>query len=218
MDIEYIDINILIKELQPLPEVILLTSRHAAPALISLQELSRDIPVFCVGSATAATVRAAGFNHVISGDSDASALISFITQQCQPGANILYLAGEDIRIDIGFLLNAQQMKCRKFITYKAVSRNILDWSLVESLKKETVKGVVFFSPRSAQIANALLAEAFTKGTLSDASIRQLDAYCLSLAVAEAAGALPWQSLKTCARPTTQAMVDLLVSTSHQAML
>lgn len=194
--------------LSTLPDALLMSSRHAAHALAQLPPEARALPVFCVGGATAAAAQAAGFTHTIAGESDMLALLPRLTAQLRPGSKVLYLAGEETRVDAVTLLNAQQIKTEKMITYKADAETVLDSITCESIKNGTLNGVVFFSPRSAQIANELV----RAHGLSEYA-PNISAYCLSLAVAEAAGALPWRHLRTCHSPTQAAMVDLLVSHS-----
>lgn len=191
------------------PEALLLSSRHATHALATLPDDWQTLPVFCIGAATAEAARAACYTNITHGESDMLALLPQLVATLTPGARVLYLAGEETRIDAVSLLNAQHIHAEKIITYKADAETVLSDALCESIRTGQVHGVSFFSPRSAQIAIQLL----KTHRLSDHA-KNITAYCLSLAVAEAAAALPWKALHACHVPTQSAMVDLLVSHSQ----
>ena len=190
------------------PDALLLTSRHAAPALRLLPVSWRDVPVFCVGTATAERATQAEFDNVIVGDADVLELLPQLRQRLPAGSRVLYLAGEETRVDVVTLLASQHITAIKQVVYEATDETTLDALFCEQFRKGEISGVVFFSPRSAQIATHLLAA----HTLTEHAT-QCDAYCLSLAVAQAAAMVPWRNLKACHTPTTQAMVDLLVSST-----
>jgi uroporphyrinogen-III synthase len=190
------------------PDALLISSRHATHALATLPNDWRTLPVFCIGAATAEAARSAGYAHTTHGENDMLALLPRLVEAFPPSASVLYLAGEDTRIDAVSLLNAQHIHAEKVVVYKADAETILVDSFCESIRTGQVHGVSFFSPRSAQIAVQLLR---THGLAEQA--QHIHAYCLSLAVAEAAGALPWKTLHACHLPTQAAMVDLIVSHS-----
>lgn len=188
------------------PAAILLTSRHACHALGSLPDTWRALPTYCVGTATATLARAAGCTNVIAGESDVLALLPQIVAALPKGAKLLYLAGEETRVDVAALLNAQQIETLKIICYRAIAATTLNDETIDALKNNRISGTALFSPRSAEIAQQLLrTHALTEQTA------QIHAYCLSLPVAQAAGSLPWRTIRACHTPTLAAMVDLIVS-------
>ncbi len=194
-------------------DALLLTSRHAAHALAQLPPHYKELPVFCVGSATAQAARAADFLAITEGESDVLALLPRMVESLPVDSQILYLAGEETRVDVATLLAAQQRYVTKVIAYKADAVTELSAPLREALAAQRVTGAVFFSPRSA----ALAAERLNEHGLA-AMASNMEAYCLSLAVAETAGTLGWKRLHACAIPTQQAMVDLIVSRSAHEVL
>ncbi len=169
--------------------------------------------MFCVGSATAHAARAAGFSAITEGESDVLALLPRMVESLPVDSQILYLAGEETRVDVATLLAAQQRYVTSVVAYKAEAVTELSAPLLEAIAAQRVTGVSFFSPRSATLANQLLT---THGL--QAQLGEIEAYCLSLAVAEAAGTLGWKRLHACAIPTQQAMVDLIVSRSAPEVL
>ena len=133
-------------------------------------------------------------------------LLPLLKDQLSPGAHILYLAGEDTHTDIGPLLNAREIEVEKVICYQAIGETVLPPALSEQLSLNRLSAVAFFSARSAALAGELLR---THGFSEQAA--HIHAYCLSLPVAQAAGSLPWRTIRACHTPSLQAMVDLIVS-------
>ena len=183
------------------PDAILLTSRHAAHALLPQWS---HLPVYCVGLATAQTAQAQGFLNIISGDNDVLSLLPRIAETLK-NKTLLYLSGEDISVDVASLLASQSVQVTRLIAYRAIAATQLSPRIVDALKNNSITGTVFFSARTAEIAHQLLVNA----ELTDA-IRNTDAYCLSLAIAEKAAALPWRRLHVAHLPTADAMQTMIV--------
>ena len=194
------------------PNAILVTSRHACYALGTLPETWRSLPLFCVGEATAETAQHYGFTNPIAGVGDVLSLLPLLLAHLTKGATLLYLAGTEIKVDIAPLLGAKGIAVTRLTTYEAVAQTILAPEVTAALEAQSLTGVAFFSPRSAAITTQLITAD------RHALVRHTDAYCLSLAIAEAAATLPWRSIHACSSPTRAAMVDLIVSRSHLAML
>ena len=178
------------------PEALVMTSRHAAHAL---PDAWRDLPVYCVGKATANAVRAYGYTHLIIGEHDAMDLLPRMKEK-----RFVYFSGESITVDIVGLLALQGSLVERVVVYDAVPERRFPDALRRALEAREISGVVFFSARTAQIAASLMKhEEFT------ASAPQIDAYCLSLPVAEAAVALAWRSLQVSHLPTRAAMIAMI---------
>ncbi len=183
------------------PDALLLTSRHAAHALAP--ELAM-LPVFCVGQATAAIARERGFSEVLTGIGDLMGLLPVVRDRLAPGSQLAYYSGEDIQFDPTSLLAMQGIHCTRHIVYRAAAQGSFTPGLRMHLSSGEIRGVVFFSARTARIACGLLKEEeFTQAAES------IDAYCLSLAVSEAASMLPWRSVLVSPAPTRDAMVALV---------
>lgn len=189
------------------PDALFVTSRHGAAALAQVPW--RHLPVYAVGEATAAEARNHGFTQVVSGMHGALELLPQVLQQHAEGATILYLSGEEMKVDVPALLTSQHRQVVRCIAYRSIAETTLPDALIHAI--EPLRGVVFFSPRSAAIANQLLTQA---GMAEHAA--HMDAYCFSLDVASVAGALPWQRLHSCAVPTMQAMMELLRASAIRA--
>lgn len=183
------------------PDALLLTSRHGAQALPAAW---RDLPVFCVGKATAEEAAAMGYEAISHGERDALTLLSRITERMEAGQRLLYLSGTDTRHDIHRLLAANQIEVERIVAYDAEAVTALPAAFVEAASQGKVDGALFFSPRSAQLACTLLTNA---GLETHAA--QMDAYCFSLNVAEAAGALPWKRVYVSHTPSRAAILAML---------
>jgi uroporphyrinogen-III synthase len=178
------------------PEALIMTSRHAAHAL---PEEWRDLPLYCVGKATAEAARAYGYTHIVTGESDAMELLPQIAQK-----RLVYFSGADTTVDIVSLLAARGAVVQRIVVYDAIPEKSFSTDLRGLLEARQISGVVFFSTRTATIACSLMKEEeFTE------SATDIDAYCLSLAVAEAAGVLPWRSLKVSHVPTRNALLAMI---------
>lgn len=199
--------------LESQPTAILITSRHATHALEILPFAAHQTGIiYCVGEATAEAVRLIATRRhwksvsIIVGDSDALSLLPRICSDLGTGGRLLYLAGEDTRVDVVHLLGAQGVQVHTAIVYQAVAESALGSDVVSALAAGNVTGVTFFSPRSAEIACKLIQAT----NLADAA-RSIDAFCFSLNVAAAAGKLAWKNIHACHAPTRHAMRELIVS-------
>jgi uroporphyrinogen-III synthase len=191
------------------PDALLLTSRHAVPALAALPQVWRAPPVYAVGEATASAAREAGFSNLITGDTDALALFEQLSQTLPSGTRVLYLSGDDVRHDAVTLLGARGYTVERQVAYQAIAEAMLPSVLRMEIENGLITGIAFYSVRSAEITCRLL----TQEGLSEHAPR-LTAYCMSLAVAQAAAALPFARLLTCHRPSQQSMLELMAARSE----
>ncbi|MFM9890334.1 MAG: uroporphyrinogen-III synthase [Rickettsiales bacterium] len=194
------------------PDVLLITSRHAAAFLAQMPPDWRELAVYCVGIATATAVRAQGFTNTHTAGGDVMSLLVQL-KKLPAGTRLLYLAGTDRRVDVSALLSAHSIQVQVLEVYRAAALSSLGQPAAKALAAGGICGVVFFSPRTAKIACHLMMQA---GLADEA--KRINAYCLSLAVAHAAGALPWRGVHACHVPTANAMVELIASQASAAMV
>lgn len=187
------------------PASLLLTSRHAAEALPAAW---RHVPVYAVGDATADAVRAQGYAHVIVGGGNALELLPAIVAGQR---DVLHLSGAEIKLDLAPLLASQGIALQRCVVYEAQRVTALDAALIAALRSGSVRGVVFYSPHTVRMAQQLLEEADAM-----AAMAQVDAFCLSLDIAQPAAALGCAAIFTCALPTQQAMMELLTTHAIRA--
>jgi uroporphyrinogen-III synthase len=190
----------------PLPELagvqaLVITSANAAPALAGTDP---RLPVFVVGSATAAAARHAGRRDVRIGEGDARALARLIARQLRPADGaLLHLSGSEVRAELGHDLAAAGFALRRHAVYRARAAQELSAEVIAALRAGEVDAVLLFSPRSAATLVDLLARHGLAGALSGT-----EAICLSEAVAEPCRRLPWR-IRVAARPEVGMVVGQL---------
>lgn len=125
-------------------DIVILTSRHAAPAA---KRLYSQTPVICVGSATAQRALELGLK-AISVDGTASDIIDHVLKQKVKSA--IHMCGAHHRGDIAERLSAAGLTAKRQVVY---SQNPLAFSSEVQADIEQINHltVPLFSPRSAQI-------------------------------------------------------------------
>lgn len=164
----------------------------------------RDWPVFAVGAATAAEARAQGFGEVHAAAGDVASLGALIGAGWSTAAGlVLHVSGHDVRGDLVADLTARGLRARRCALYEAQARPLAPIAR-KALAEGTLNGALFYSPRTARLFGAQLAEADLT-----ASVTRLDAFCLSPAVAEALRPLRWRRVVVAARPEQAALLASL---------
>jgi uroporphyrinogen-III synthase len=184
-------------------ETVLLTSANGARALARASE-RRDVRLLAVGDATAAAARAAGFSDVTSAERDSDALTRLaIDRAGAEKGRVLHITGSHVAGDMEGSLTAAGLSYRRVALYDAHAAETLPAIVEAALSSGGVDGVILYSPRSAKVLCELLAAA----GLGDAQ-QKMTAYCLSGAVAKAAGE-GWQRLAVAKAPDTDSLLALL---------
>jgi uroporphyrinogen-III synthase len=163
----------------------------------------RSLPLFAVGAHTASAARMTGFETVHVAEGDADALARLISTMLEPGARLLYVAGEEQSRDLAAMLEPAKISVDTLVVYHARLARQLSDATQRALEQGALDAVLHYSPRSA--ANFVaLAEKAGQG----AALRRLHHYCLSVAVAaplNAAGA----TTEVAATPDETALLRLL---------
>jgi len=184
-------------------QALLLTSANGVRALARRPPLPA-LPVYAVGRATADAARAAGFANVESADGDGAALAALARDRLDPEAGPLaHVSGRDVAGDGIAALREAGFEVRGIVAYEAVEAEALGEEGRRALAAG-VDGVLLFSPRTARRFVQVVQEA----DLAEAC-RNAEAVCLSPAVAEAAGGLPWRSVRVAERPDLAALLPLV---------
>jgi uroporphyrinogen-III synthase len=186
-----------------LADGIILTSRHAIEAIRKFPDAWKQVPIYCVGASTALAAREAGFLQALDGGGDALSLLEYIAAETQKNAALFYPSAEETQVDLVALLAARNIHVRQDIAYRALAVDRLPEVVTAALREHTLSGVAFFSARAAKTALRLL-----NGAGLQSACAGLDAYCISLQVAEAAGA-HWRSVQVAAQPTKLAMIEAI---------
>ncbi len=177
--------------LPPNPAAIIITSSQAIPAL-PLRFAGTKI--FCVGDATAARLKAAGFRDVESANGDATDLFRLIRRQNLPGTHLL-ITGKGHGLDLTAQLRTKNTKIIRRTVYTAKPVK----SLPATLAGQKIDAALFYSAESAR--------AFTR--LRPPNTASMEALALSPAVAAALHGLPWTKIRVALAPTEADLLALL---------
>lgn len=187
-------------------QALALTSANGARALAARTD-RRDLPVFAVGDATAATARAAGFRRVESAAGDVADLAALIADRLDPGAGaVFHAAASRPAGDLKGRLEAAGFTVRRVALYDAEPRAAFSAATAGALGDGAIDAVLFFSPRTGRTFVRLLAESRLTAVCG-----RITAVCLSAAVAGEIEQLPWRTLLIAAQPTQAALLDTLAA-------
>jgi uroporphyrinogen-III synthase len=185
-------------------QAVLLTSGNAVDAL-SQAGLRPDIPILCVGDATARRLAGSAFADVRSAAGDSGDLVALAIRDLAPeDGPLLYLSGMVIAADIASALSQAGFTVDRRVAYRARAIPAADEAAVADLAAGNIDGVLLYSPRSARIFVDHLRQANL-----ELIAREMTAYCISDATAEAAGAVAWRKLAVAARPNQHDLLALL---------
>lgn len=184
---------------------ILLTSANAVRAIAvhPRHDELRSLVVFTVGARTAQAMREAGFSAVVSADGNVRNLADLVAARVEPGARLLYLAGEEHSGDLGGVLSARGFTVDTVLVYRAVLARCLPRQAVAALAAG-IDGVLHFSRRSV--------EAYIGATsapeLVEPAVKKPVHFCLSDRVAEPLKAAGATAIRIAARPDEAALLAL----------
>lgn len=172
------------------PQALLITSANAVRHGGDLAAW-HALPVFAVGAATAAALRAAGFADVRAGTADGAAALA--AAHAAGVTRLLHLAGAD-RIP---LTPPPGLSCETRTVYAARRARALPAAARRALAAGAIDVVLLYSPRSAAVFATLAARAgLARGGIALAA--------LSANVAAAAGA-GWRRIETAVTPDEAAL-------------
>lgn len=162
-----------------------------------------DLPVYAVGDATAAAARDTGFANVVSAGSDWQGLAALVAEKLDPAKGpLLHPTGVDQAGDITAALQGRGFDVVRTVVYRAAPVAELALAARAALAEPGLDGVALFSPRSAEIFVDRAAAAGLAQRLAE-----LDAFCISRAVAEAIeGKAAWRAVRVAARPNAEALI------------
>ncbi len=195
-------------------QALVLTSRNAVRALT--RHPQRDqlaaLPVVTVGTATADAARAAGFQVVLTGDSDGAALAQSIAASLDPRhGDLIHLSGETIAFDLAAALAPRGVRVRRVVVYRSVPVAELPAPVAADIAAGRIDAVILMSPRTARTWIERIGAAPLAG-----AARQIIHICLSDAVATPLRALGCAHVRVAIQPNSEeilALVGQLSSTS-----
>jgi uroporphyrinogen-III synthase len=177
------------------PAAIIVTSQQAIPALAALD---KSLPIFCVGDATAARLRKAGFTTVHSANGDARSLFKLIIAHALPGTHLL-ASGEGNGQQLGRQLSNAGIAIARRAVYAATPATTLPPDAIASLTADALHAALFYSAETARVFTSL-------APLGTANVIAL---ALSQAVADTLSALPWSEIRVALAPTEADLLALL---------
>jgi uroporphyrinogen-III synthase len=190
-------------------QAVLFTSVNGVRALVrrnrgDLAEF-RDLPALTVGDATARAARDAGFHQVESAAGDVVALTALVTARLSPNDGpLLHIAGSQVAGDLAGALATAGFSVQRAAIYAARKATALSATTREALSRGMIDAVTFFSPRTAAAFVTLGREAEALPALAG-----IAALCLSQAVAQAAGVVPWRAIVVAPRPDQESLLGCL---------
>ncbi len=179
------------------------TSRSGVEAFAALCP-ARDLPVFAVGSATAASARAAGWTQVADADGDGAALARLIAQS-RPTGVVLAPGAREPAFDLSTALAAAAIDARALPLYASSPERAPPFAVREAMAAGALDGLLLHSPAAARaLASCAAADAGFAQTL-----RPLAAYALSPACAAPASRLLDRAPACAAVPRERDLLALL---------
>ncbi|HTQ70134.1 MAG TPA: uroporphyrinogen-III synthase [Acidocella sp.] len=177
------------------PAALVVTSGQAVPALPARLH---HVPVFCVGDATAAKLRQAGFTRVESAAGDADDLFRLIAARRVTGLHVLAV-GERHGLTLLERLRGADISAVRRKVYTVAKLRQLPEEVRAALAAGAVDGVLFYSAETARAFCAL----HPPGTA------KMAAFVLSENVAKGVTGLPWREIHAALAPTEADLMALL---------
>jgi uroporphyrinogen-III synthase len=177
------------------PAALVVTSGQAVPALPARLH---NVPVFCVGDATAIKLREAGFTRVESAAGDAGDLYRLIVARRLAGLHVLAVGERHGLALLARLREAGIVAARRKV-YTVTKLQALPEDARGALAEGTLDAALFYSAETAR--------AFAK--LNPPGTEQMQAYALSESVAQGLEGLPWAQIHVALAPTEADLMALL---------
>ena len=176
------------------PAALVVTSGQAVPALPARLH---NVPVFCVGDATAAKLRQAGFTRVESAAGDAQDLARLVVARRLPGLHVLAV-GERHGLALFSGLREAGISVVRRKVYTVTKLQALPADMRATLAAG-LDGALFYSAETAR--------AFTR--LNPPGTAGMQAYVLSGNVVPGLEGLPWARIHVALAPTEADLMALL---------
>lgn len=186
------------------------TSAAALKAVTGHPDLAalKALPIWTVGTETAAAARRHGFADVRAAGGDAVALAARLREEAPRGPALLWLAGADVAADLRTTAAADGIRVERYEVYRSVAVDELSPALATALRAGSIEAVLHYSARSARLYIALT----TAAGLIEWALRPRQ-LCLSARIAASFAAAEASPVSVAARPDEVALFDLLGSPS-----
>ena len=128
---------------------IIFTSSNAIEHL-EIKNINKRIDCFCVGNATEAMAKNAGFQNIYSASGNVNNLKEIILQNFESSkGKLLYVSGELISNDLDQQLISERYNVKRIINYRANHIEKFNLELIEKLKEKMPDIVYVYSQNSA---------------------------------------------------------------------
>lgn len=188
-------------------QAFLLTSANGARALAAnLKEHPHAfaLPTYCVGDQTLRVAGDLGFVHLHAAEGDVDSLAALVRAEVDPArGSLLHAAGSVVAGDLKGMLEEAGYTVRRQPLYEARTAKGFSRELQALLRDGLADAVLLYSPRTART----FADLATDADLRDAC-SGMTAYCLSQAVADALGDLPFHRLRVAPAPNQEALLTV----------
>ena len=185
------------------PAALLFTSANAVRALDPL----RHLPVFAVGTATAAAAWARGYRKIQTAGGDGSALLGLIRKSVTPEAGILLHArGRDLATPIASDLKDAGYQVAERIVYRAERVDEFPASVARKIQDGRMDAALFYSARTVAAFASLLPSEARSGL---SRMRALAFGASALAKLAELAELGFGSLEQAVRPDSEVLLKLL---------
>jgi uroporphyrinogen-III synthase len=185
-------------------QAVLFTSANGVRAFAQASDRF-ELPAYCVGDASAAMARIAGFRVVASAAGDVADLAALAASRLAPNNGaLLHAAGRDTAGNLDALLAAKSYSVRHVVLYRAVAAQMLAPELAAALRRGEVGFALFFSPRTANTFVRLARQAGLAEQCKD-----IVTVALSGNVAAALSSMQWRTVATARRPNLPSLLAVL---------
>jgi len=204
-------------------DILIITSSNALKAVREAPVFDRLVsrPVYCVGEKTGAALAAAGFRDVRGRSERASDLLDIIVSDHKRNAagladrqtRYLHLAGDAVAFDLIEGLRNAGLEAVRIQVYRGEEAQTLTAEACHALAASRVDAVLLYSPRTAKVfCNLILRERLV------ANLGQINALCLSPAVADGLGAIrdAFSEVAVARKPNGKEMLALVGEVAAQS--
>jgi uroporphyrinogen-III synthase len=165
----------------------------------------RDIPLFAVGSQTAATAEQEGFGTIRNAEGAAAALVAMVRSELRSDAGaLLHAAGGNASPALTAELTETGFEIRTCMVYDIIEAGELPADAADALRSNTLDAVLLYSPHSAR----LFVDRVKRATLASSCLR-LIACCISREAADALEGLSFAATRIAAHPGQDSLLALL---------
>jgi uroporphyrinogen-III synthase len=189
-------------------QALLLTSRNA-PRVLGAVPGWRALTAYCVGDATAAAARRAGWKDPVSAQGDARDLARLVRRRLAPRAGPLLLAtAQGAGLPLVTMLRAEKFRVRRRVVYAVRPTTGLPRAALRAVESGQVQAVLFHAAGAAKIFSS----AIRKAGLAE-SLRNVEAFTISKSaaapLARVSGDHTWRRIQWPTRPTEAGMLAAL---------